>query len=754
MSKICQSFIIVVLSTLFSACGGGSDSENTTKSIQNISPVANAGADQAVDELNEVSLSGSGTDEDGSITSYSWSQTAGTAVELTNSDTATATFVAPDVTSNEALTFQLSVTDNGGATAKDTVDTIVTHVNHLPVANAGADQAVDELNGVSLSGSGTDEDGSITSYSWSQTAGTAVELTNSDTATATFVAPDVTSNEALTFQLSVTDNDGTTAKDTVDITVNNVPIISITGSMSYDNVVVSAQGHDYSDITQNPIRGASINLLDVEGNIVQSTETDENGNYEIEVANIDSYSIEVVAELGNDKTKANYISVRDNFTASDDVREPELTDVYRYTVLPIQAISESLTNTNFNANLNWNPSSNTYGTGRTAPIFSLLDQAFDMKKLLRSWKENFEFAPLYIFWNENNVAKSGVWWNGEIPNSSFAGHNTSSLYVASDDEVNIDEYDRTIIAHELGHYVLINLGRDESIGGGHSLQSAMDHRQAFTEGFASYFSWLLTGSEELIDSDGLPNGVTSVTNIFDNPIDDFDMGWFYENVNSDILKNVTSGNLNYGLAEKGYSFVFDVLADEMKSSDAFISIHSFLGNSINRDQTLQNSLSDFAISKGINSVDEWGQGESYSVLDHLTINNLDHSYLPLYRDMEIGVSTEVCLNDVVAGSGNRLGVFAYLKLDIIEEGDYLIEWSSDDGPSSILSQNHLGPRYLSGGGLDDNAESNLYGSRVEANVPAELNIISISFYGNQFPNADARAPHVSFGCINLTISKN
>ena len=159
-------------------------------------------------------------------------------------------------------------------------------------------------------------------------------------------------------------------------------------------------------------------------------------------------------------------------------------------------------------------------------MFVLLDQAYDIQILLKNRKSDYEFAPLYIFGNENNVATDGVWWNGEISNSSFAGHNINVLYVASDDEVNIDEYDRTIIAHELGHYVLVNLSRDNTLGGGHSMQSAMDHRQSFAEGFSSYFSWLLTGSEALINSDGLANGTTDVINIFENPITDFKMGWF------------------------------------------------------------------------------------------------------------------------------------------------------------------------------------------------------------------------------------
>ena len=623
-------------------------------------------------------------------------------------------------------------------------------VNAAPViAITSSLDSVLENTSVTLTATAVDTDGSIASVLWKSSNGM---LANTDSLTTVFQAPIYdAANSVVTITLTVSDDDG--AESTKTLILNILPDIKVTGTISYDNVEVSSQGYDYAHITQNPVRGASINLIDEEGNIVSSTHTDENGVYEIHAPNAARYSVELVAELGSDQTQPNYISVRDNFTASDKVRNPELTEVYSFTLLPIQTVSASLTNIDFNAALNWDSSSNTYDSGRTAPIFVLLDQAYDMQTFLRNWKSDYEFAPLYIFWNENNVAVNGVWWNGEIKKSHVSGHNPSSLMVASDDEVNIDEYDRTIIAHELGHYVLSNLSRDETLGGEHSLQSAMDERQSFAEGFASYFSWLLTGSEELIDSEGLSNGVTFVANIFDNPIDEFDKGWFYEDVNSDVLKNVTLGNSNFGLNAKGYSFVFNVIAENMKSSDALISIHSFLGNSIKRDPNLQNSLSDFAASKGITSVDEWGQGEIYSVLDYLSINNLEHTYLPLYRDMAVGIPIDVCLNDVVAGSGNRLGVFAYLKLDILDGGDYLVEWSSNEGAPSILSQNHLGPRFLSGGGLDDNAESNLYGSRVINDVPAELNIITVAFYGNEFPGADARAPQVGSGCMTITISK-
>src|SRR6185503_20249396 len=72
--------------------------------------------------------------------------------------------------------FELKVTDNGGLTAKDTiqvtVDAVVTN-NHPPVANAGADQTITlPTNSVSLDGSASaDPDNNITGYLWTKISG-------------------------------------------------------------------------------------------------------------------------------------------------------------------------------------------------------------------------------------------------------------------------------------------------------------------------------------------------------------------------------------------------------------------------------------------------------------------------------------------------------------------------------------------------------------------------------------------------------
>lgn len=121
-----RKWACLALVALLGACGGdgGDPADPPPPPPVNAAPTANAGADQVVEAGASVSLAGSGSDSDGTIASHAWTQTGGALVTLGGANSATASFVAPATAGT--LTFQLTVTDNGGATHSDSVVVTVT----------------------------------------------------------------------------------------------------------------------------------------------------------------------------------------------------------------------------------------------------------------------------------------------------------------------------------------------------------------------------------------------------------------------------------------------------------------------------------------------------------------------------------------------------------------------------------------------------------------------------------------------------
>jgi hypothetical protein len=185
-------------------------------------PTANAGPNQSITlPLNSINLSGNGSDPDGSITTYAWAKVSGPAATLTNANTATLSL-------NDLLegtyTFRLTVTDNKSATAFDEVNVTVLPqiINQVPLANAGADQTITlPTNSLNLTGSGSDPDGSISTYAWTKVSGPTATITN---ATSAVVSLSDLLAGTYVFRLTVTDNAGATASDDVTVKVNALAV--------------------------------------------------------------------------------------------------------------------------------------------------------------------------------------------------------------------------------------------------------------------------------------------------------------------------------------------------------------------------------------------------------------------------------------------------------------------------------------------------------------------------------------------------
>lgn len=130
--------------------------------------------------------------------------------------------------------FQFSVLDNYGGYASDTVRIIVSAAgNASPIANAGSDQSITlPVSTVTLTGSGTDSDGSIVSYNWVKTSGPTSGMISSASSASTTVTGLV--QGLYTFTLTVTDNNGATATDNMNVVVN--PIAALCSYTAYNPV--------------------------------------------------------------------------------------------------------------------------------------------------------------------------------------------------------------------------------------------------------------------------------------------------------------------------------------------------------------------------------------------------------------------------------------------------------------------------------------------------------------------------------------
>ena len=221
------SFTLTAVDTQNPDSGSNTASSSVTVHVTNTAPDADSGPNQSVLVNTPVTLDGSGSvDIDpGQTLSYAWLQTSGTAVTLSDPSAVQPTFTAPAATG--ALTFQLTVDDGHGLTSTSSVEIDV--FDTPPVANAGTSQTVLVDTPVALDGSGSfDPDpGQTITYTWLQTSGTPVTLSNAHAVQPTFTAP--AADATLTFQLTVDDGFGGTNTATVTVTVGNSNPIAYAG---------------------------------------------------------------------------------------------------------------------------------------------------------------------------------------------------------------------------------------------------------------------------------------------------------------------------------------------------------------------------------------------------------------------------------------------------------------------------------------------------------------------------------------------
>ncbi|CAA9244454.1 MAG: GH9 / CBM3 / CBM44 [uncultured Cytophagales bacterium] len=192
--------------------GSGGGTPTNTPPVVGFTATPTAGTAPLV-----VAFDASGsTDADGDALTYGWN--------FGDATTGTGRTVSHTYGAGGPYTATLTVSDGkgGSATATRTITITTAPGNQAPVASAGPDKSVTlPTNSVVIAGSGTDTDGTISAYAWSQVTGPNA-ATLSGAATATLTAGGLVAG-TYTFRLTVTDNGGLKGSDDVAVVVSSTP---------------------------------------------------------------------------------------------------------------------------------------------------------------------------------------------------------------------------------------------------------------------------------------------------------------------------------------------------------------------------------------------------------------------------------------------------------------------------------------------------------------------------------------------------
>lgn len=553
-------------------------------------------------------------------------------------------------------------------------------VNRAPAANAGADVAADELFLVTLSGSGSDPDGDSLTFSWSQTGGRSVSITNSDRAAASFMAPDVTpgSPETLTFQLTVSDGTLSTT-DEVDVVVAQNQFLA--GRLFYElpQPNPNCQGLNFNNILEKPARRMTVMLLDSGGSILDTSTTDDDGSYRFSaVPENTDVRIRVRAELVQSGVQSWEVYVRDNTSHANGVPRINQRPIYEVQWGLINTGTSSVTDADFVARTGWNTGTGEYSGTRAAAPLAIADMMLDGVLLVAGADNDVDMGRIDAYWSINNSwavdpdTDLRVYDTGQIGLTHYTSHpddgdRSPGLFLLGDAvgrfpdtvRVDTDEFDRGVVMHEWGHFFEDELSRSDSIGGPHTIPGTVEPRVAFGEGWGYGIGAIAAGDPISCDS-GDPDSTGGGLDL-ENDLGYGELGFFNEMsvamILYDLYDTAVDGVDNRSL---GFAPIYNTMINEQSDTEAFTTIFSFATElkAVLTDPADRSFVDDLLDRENIDtgSLNIWGSGQ--------TTQPGGADFLPVYEDLPLdGSPLNICTNSDFDpdGDGNKPGEWRYLR---------------------------------------------------------------------------------------------
>lgn len=445
--------------------------------------------------------------------------------------------------------------------------------------------------------------------------------------------------------------------------------VSVSGVVSYERVGQneSTGALNYSRIVSKPVRGATVELLSA-GSVIASTQSSATGHYAFVAApGYSLLSVRVRAELKQISGTAQWdVTVRDN-TSADGL----------YAMQSATFNSGASAIQNLTAGSGWGGAS--YSNARTAGPFAILDTIYESQQKVLSAQPNTTFPLLKAYWSINNRSdNTGGLTGGGIGTSFFreitsGSATTREIYILGQADVDTDEFDASVIAHEWGHYYQSAFSRDESMGGEHGGgDDRLDRRIAFSEGWGNAWSGIALGRNFYADSSGAAQASGFVLDLAGGYSGTGSKGWFREASVQSVLWNL---NQSVGFAPihetlTGSNFVNGLALSHIHSfAAAFRSVQSGTVSAVLNTQLNAESI--------FTPTNSFGDSEFNNGGSTLTI--------PMYRTISVYGSPTVtisggspCVTAAFDGSniGNKLGRYSYITFNASSAGNRTIRVST------------------------------------------------------------------------------
>lgn len=416
---------------------------------------------------------------------------------------------------------------------------------------------------------------------------------------------------------------------------------------------------NYAAATAKPIRGATAELLNAAGATLATAVTDDSGGYTFSVAAATGdVRVRVRAEMKKTSGSGGQwdFSVHDNTSGNA---------LYVLDSAAVAPVTGAVVQRNVKADSGFDGTR--YSGTRAAGPFAVLDVVFDASKKVLSASPEQVFPPLTLFWSVRNAPAASA--NGDLDvaagligtsfytfSSAFGGH---VLFLLGQENVDTDEYDSHVVAHEWGHYFQSAFSRDDSIGGAHTLGDKLDMRVAFSEGWGNAWSGMALGSPIYADSGGTGQADGFTINVAQSPAA-ADQGWFSESSVQFLMFSF------HEATTVGFTPIFNVMTGSLKTSAAFTSMHSFA------------TLLKAAAPGGVTAINTLLKGQQISQVNDVfgaaeTNSGGVSVALPIYQ----AITGQHCVS-AEAGLGNKLGTTSFIKFDTTA-GSHTLTLSSVTG---------------------------------------------------------------------------